>query len=131
MPGSPHCRLVVNHARGAGGSIAEIDASQLDLSFAVNARAPALLVKEFAAQHDGRGSGRVVLFTSGQHLGPMPEELPYVLSKGAVQQMTASLGHGLASRGIAVNCIDPGPTDTGWPDEATTRQIVEAMPQSR
>ncbi|ATW50707.1 SDR family oxidoreductase [Streptomyces peucetius] len=123
--------LVVNHSHGAGGSIAEIDAAQLDLSFAVNARASVLLVKEFVAQHDGRSGGRVVLFTSGQHLGPMPEELPYVLSKGAVQQMTASLGHGLASRGITVNCIDPGPTDTGWPDESMTRQVIEAMPQSR
>ncbi|MFE7570249.1 SDR family NAD(P)-dependent oxidoreductase [Streptomyces sp. NPDC057539] len=67
------------------------------------------------ARHDGRGGGRAVLFTSGQPRGPMPEELPYVLSKGAVQQMTASVGHGLASRGITVNCIDPGPTDTGRP----------------
>jgi 3-oxoacyl-[acyl-carrier protein] reductase len=32
------------------------------------------------AQHDGRPGGRVVLFTSGQHLGPMPGELPYAIS---------------------------------------------------
>jgi 3-oxoacyl-[acyl-carrier protein] reductase len=123
--------LVVNHARGVSATLEEIDAAEIDLSFAVNARASVLLVKEFAAQHDGRSGGRVVLFTSGQHLGPMPGELPYVISKGAIQQMTASLARHLAPRGITVNCINPGPTDTGWPDEAVTEQVIEMMPQSR
>ena len=123
--------VVVNHARGVAATLEELDAAELELSFAVNARASALLVKEFAAQHDGRPGGRVVLFTSGQHLGPMPGDLPYVLSKGAIQQMTASLASHLAPRGITVNCVNPGPTDTGWPDEAVTAQIIEMMPQRR
>jgi 3-oxoacyl-[acyl-carrier protein] reductase len=123
--------LVVNHARGVGATLEEIDAAEIDLSFTVNARASVLLVKEFAAQHDGRPGGRVVLFTSGQHLGPMPGELPYVISKGAIQQMTASLACHLAPRGITVNCINPGPTDTGWADEAVTNQVIDMMPQRR
>lgn len=123
--------VVANHARGVGGTLETLDADELDRSFAVNARATALLVKEFASQHDGRAGGRVVLFTSGQHRGGMPTELPYVISKGAIQQMTASLAAHLAPRAITVNCINPGPTDTAWADEAQRREVLKLMPQGR
>ena len=62
-------------------------------------RAALLLVKEYAAQHDGREGGRVVLLTSGQHLGPMPGEIAYAVSKGALQQATATLSDALIDRG--------------------------------
>jgi 3-oxoacyl-[acyl-carrier protein] reductase len=38
-------------------------------------RATLLLGRELAAQHDGREGGQVMLLTSGQHLGPMPDEV--------------------------------------------------------
>lgn len=65
-------------------------------------------MKELAAQHDGRRGGRAILFSSGQHLGAMVGELPYIISEGAVQQMTATLAAELAPRGIIVNCVNPG-----------------------
>jgi 3-oxoacyl-[acyl-carrier protein] reductase len=120
--------LVANQARGVAATLEELDAAEIDLPFAVNARVSVLLVKEFAAQHDGRPGGRVVLFTSGQHLGPMPGELPYVISKGAIQQMTASLARHLAPRGITVNCINPGPTDTAAsPAESGVRSAEDSV----
>jgi len=123
--------IVANHARGVAGRLEDITADELDRSFAVNTRSTALLVKEFASQHDGREGGRVVLFTSGQHLGPMPDELPYAISKGAVQQMTASLARNLSPRRITVNCINPGPTNTGWADADLYRDILGRQPQGR
>ena len=59
-------------------------------------------------------SGRVILMTSGQHLGPMSREVAYAVSKGAIQQATMTLAEELAPRGITVNTVNPGPTDTGW-----------------
>ena len=109
--------LVANHARSSEGGLAEVSADELDLSFAVNARATVLLVRAMAAQV-GPDGGRVVLFTSGQYHGGMPGELAYVASKGAVHQLTATLAVELAPRGVTVNCVDPGPTDTGWADDA-------------
>ena len=68
-----------------------------------------------AARHDdSRPGGRVVLMTSGQHLAPMGSEVAYAVSKGALQQATLTLADELVDRGITVNTVNPGPTDTGW-----------------
>lgn len=123
--------VVVNHAHSIDATLADVTAEEIDLAFAVNARSAALLVKELAAQHDGRRGGRAILFTSGQHLGAMVGELPYIISKGAVQQMTATLAAELAPRGIILNCVNPGPTDTGWAGPEVESIVHERMPQGR
>ena len=105
--------LVVNHARSGSGQLAELTAEQLDAFLHENVRASILLVKEFAAQHEG-SAGRVVLMTSGIHKEPMTGELAYAVSKGALLVATSTLADELADRSITVNCVNPGPTDTGW-----------------
>ena len=72
-----------------------------------------------------------MLFTSGQHLGPMAGELPYAVSKGAIHQMTPTLADHLAGRGITVNCVNPGPTDTGWAEPMLQVEVAELMPSGR
>jgi 3-oxoacyl-[acyl-carrier protein] reductase len=106
--------LVLNHAYSRPGALEQLTAAAIDAHLQINVRAGLLLVKAFAAQHDGRAGGRVVLLTSGQHLGPMPGELAYVASKGALHQITQSLAAHLAARGITVNTVNPGATDTGY-----------------
>jgi 3-oxoacyl-[acyl-carrier protein] reductase len=124
--------LVINHARSGIQGLGALTAAELDLTWAVNTRAPLLLVQAYAARHDDRrGAGRIFLFTSGQHLGPMPGELPYIASKGALHQVTASLADALAERGITVNCINPGPVDTGYADPQVHAQVASAFPQGR
>jgi 3-oxoacyl-[acyl-carrier protein] reductase len=124
--------LVVNHAHGSNHSLRTVSAGELDRAWSVNARAAVLLVQAFAAAHeDDRGPGRVVLFTSGQHLGPMPGELPYAISKGAVHQMTRTLADELADREIAVNAVNPGPVDTGWPSGDLRERLRQAFPAGR
>jgi 3-oxoacyl-[acyl-carrier protein] reductase len=121
--------LVANHAHSSQQSLEEVTAEELDRAWSVNARATVLLVQAFAARHDDRRpDGRVVLFTSGQHLGPMASELPYAISKGAVHQMVGSLADALADRAITVNAINPGPVDTGWPSAALREQLRSQFP---
>jgi NAD(P)-dependent dehydrogenase (short-subunit alcohol dehydrogenase family) len=108
--GGPLDVLVVNHARSGSGSLGDLTAEHLDAFLHENVRASLLLVKEFAAQHEG-DAGRVVLLTSGIHRGPMTGELGYAVSKGALLIATSTLAAELAERGITVNCINPGPTD--------------------
>ena len=123
--------LVCNHARSSQGGLGRLTAAELDASFAVNTRAVLLLVQAFAAQHDGRPGGRVVLFTSGQHLGPMAGELAYATSKGALVEVTASLADALADRGITVNTVNPGPTDTEYVDQEMRERVARMFPAGR
>ncbi len=124
--------LVANHARSTPWMpLEQITAAEIDVAYAVNTRATLLLVQAYAAQHDGRPGGRVVLFTSGQGEGPMPDELPYAASKGALAQLTASLAAPLAKRGITVNTVNPGPTDTGWATPEQREEAQRMMPFGR
>lgn len=122
--------LIVNHARSGRGRLGELTADEIDAFLHENVRASLLLVQAFAAQHDdARAGGRVVLFTSGQHLGPMSREVAYAVSKGALQQATRTLADELADRGITLNTVNPGPTDTGW--GLAERDPRPAMPLGR
>ncbi len=124
--------LVANHAHSSAQTLERLSAAELDRAWAINARAVALLVQAYGACHDEtRADGRVVLFTSGQHLGPMAAELPYAISKGAVHQMTASLADALADRAITVNAINPGPVDTGWASAELREQLGRRFPSGR
>ena len=73
----------------------------------------------------------MVLFTSGQHIAPMPDEVAYALSKGAIHQITASLADHLGGRGITVNCLNPGPVDTGYATDESHGQVAGMFPAGR
>lgn len=123
--------VVANHARSAAQSLEELTAAEIDLTYAVNTRATLLLVQAFAARHDGRSGGRVMLFTSGQYHGAMPAELPYIASKAALRELTLSLAAHLMPRRITVNCINPGPNDTGYADAETIAAVAARSPGGR
>jgi 3-oxoacyl-[acyl-carrier protein] reductase len=124
--------LVVNHAHSSSQSLETLTVEELDRAWAVNAPAAVLLTQAFAASHDdARPNGRVVLLTSGQHLAPMTDELPYAISKGAVHQMTRSLADALADHAITANAINPGPIDTGWPSADLRERLRPNFPAGR
>jgi 3-oxoacyl-[acyl-carrier protein] reductase len=123
--------LIVNHAYSTMGNLEELTAAEIDTHLQVNVRGTLLLVQAFAAQYQGRSGGRVILLTSGQHLNPMPSELAYIASKGALHQLTLSLSAHLISRGITVNAINPGATDTGYATAELYEAVRSANPQGR
>ena len=107
--------LVCNHASsGPDGALGELEAGMLDAHWAINTRSSILLAQALADQHDGRPGGRIVFMTSGQDLGPMPGEVAYAASKGALASITRTLADQLAGRRITVNAVNPGPVDTGY-----------------
>ncbi|MGW6444755.1 SDR family oxidoreductase [Lentzea sp. NPDC055074] len=124
--------LICNHARDGGdGSLADVDAAMLDEHYAINTRSSILLAKAFARHWNRTDGGRIVFLTSGQNLGPMPGEIAYAASKGALAAIVATLSHELADRGITVNAVNPGPTDTGWAGPELTEFVNERMPAKR
>jgi 3-oxoacyl-[acyl-carrier protein] reductase len=112
------------------GRLSELSAAEIDAFLRENVQAALLLVRAFANRHDdSRDVGRVVLLTSGQHLAPMAREVAYAVSKGALQQATLTLADELADRGITINAVNPGPTDTGW--GLAERDAAGTMPFGR
>lgn len=119
--------LVNNATHDQPANIYSLEAELLDTHYAVNVRGTTLLCAEFAKRHDGRPGGRIINLTSGQSLAPMPENLPYAITKGAIEALTLSLSASLASKKITVNAVDPGATDTGWmSDELRSTLEVKA-----
>ncbi len=116
--------LVAVHARSSDQDLLSVTAAEVDASFAVNARATLLLVQAAARA----GVRRVVLFTTGVHREPMPGEIPYVVSKAAVQGITTTLAAALAPLGATVNTVNPGPNDTGYATEDVRNWVAAQMP---
>lgn len=123
--------LVANHTHSTGGSILDIASDELDQHYAVIVRGSLLLVQEMARRRPEGAGGRVILFSSGQHLGPMPNEIGYVAAKGALAQAVPTLSHELIERGITVNAVNPGPNDTGWISDGLRQELLERAPLGR
>ena len=134
-----HARLdivVAVHACGTDGTLAEVTAEQLDRDWATNVRSVILLAQAFAAAHapapsDRSPTGRMLWFTSGQHLGAMEGELAYAVSKGALHQMTTTVNRALSESRIVANCINPGPVDTGYATGEVHAAVADMFPDGR
>jgi 3-oxoacyl-[acyl-carrier protein] reductase len=121
--------LVCNHARsGSDGPLSGMTAEMLDAHWTVNARASILLAGAFATLG---GPGRLVFLTSGQNEGPMPGEVAYAASKGALWSVTATLAEELAPLDITVNAVNPGPVDTGYAPPDVHAEVAARFPAGR
>jgi 3-oxoacyl-[acyl-carrier protein] reductase len=128
----PACILVNNATHDdTTASFDQLDASTLDAYYAVNIRGTMLLSIEFARRFVGPTGGRIINLTSGQGRGAMPGKLAYVATKGAIEAFTVTLAVEVAPRGITVNAVDPGPTDTGWMTEEVKRELLPRFPMGR
>jgi 3-oxoacyl-[acyl-carrier protein] reductase len=123
--------LVNNAAYSTNDGFEALDAATLDAHYAVNVRTMALLSVGFARRFSAGSGGRIINLSSGQSRGPMPGELAYAASKGAVEAFTVSLSAGVAEKGITVNAVNPGPTDTGWMDDELRAALLPRFPFGR
>jgi 3-oxoacyl-[acyl-carrier protein] reductase len=123
--------LVNNAAYSVNGGITDLTAEMLDRHYAVNMRGMMLLCREFVRRWQKISGGRIINLTSGQGLAPMPEELAYAATKGAVEAFTLSLSAAVMRRGITVNALDPGATDTGWIPPDLYAQLTANSPAGR
>jgi 3-oxoacyl-[acyl-carrier protein] reductase len=123
--------LVNNAAHSARDGFEKLDASGLDAHYAVNVRATALLSVEFARRYSNGRGGRIINLTSGQERESLAGELAYAATKGAISAFTRSLAKEVACKGISVNALDPGPTDTGWMSEQLKSQVIASSANGR
>ena len=123
--------LVLNHAFSAYGPWDEWTAEHIDAHLNVNVRASMLMIQAFTKQVDPKTGGVITLFTSGQYLGPMVNEIAYAVSKEAIRGLCEQAAAALAPKNIRVNCINPGPTDTGYLEGETHKKVAEMFPIGR
>ena len=90
--------------------VAEVGEEEFDRLFAVNVKGTFFCCQE-AARRMADG-GRVVNFSSSTTALMLPGYAAYVATKGAVEQLSHVLAKELGPKGITVNVVSPGPTDT-------------------
>jgi NAD(P)-dependent dehydrogenase (short-subunit alcohol dehydrogenase family) len=107
VEGLPPVRLLVNNAaRFAWDGFGEFSSAEFNAHMAVNVRAPALLIEQLDAIHDG-SDALVVNLLDAKLAAPNPDYLSYTLSKQALAGLTELAARALAPRSIRVNAIAP------------------------
>jgi 3-oxoacyl-[acyl-carrier protein] reductase len=117
---------------GLGPKMTTLSAESHDRHFAVNSRAVALLMAEFARRHIARGGrwGRIINISTDGAAGA-PDEISYWASKHALESYSRAGALELAPYGITVNVASLGPIQTGWMSPELEAKVVPAIPLGR
>lgn len=102
--------LVNNAGIGTSSSFEQTSEEDFDQLFAVNVKAPFFLVQQSLGRL--RDGGRIINISSGVTRIAYPHIMAYNLTKGALNTFTLHLAQLLGPRGITVNAVMPGITDT-------------------
>lgn len=116
--------LVNNAGIALGGPIDEITEADYNRMIAVNVTGVFVATQE-AVRHMKRGGRVIHIGSSMVRYAAFPTASLYTLTKGAVAGFNRSLVRDLGPRGITVNTVHPGPTDTDMnPDGGPVSKIV-------
>ncbi|SDR15374.1 SDR family oxidoreductase [Thermostaphylospora chromogena] len=107
----PHLDILVNNAGGGRpGALAEYSEEEYDRTMAVNTKAVFLAMRWAAkVMRDG---GRIINISTLNTDLPVPGTAVYAASKAAIEQFAKVAARELGGRGITVNSVAPGATDT-------------------
>jgi len=111
--GGGHVDILINNAGVFPfGTTEQTDEAALDLLYAVNLKAPYLLVQALAPAMATRGHGAIVNVTTRVAAIGMPIAGAYGASKAALELLTKAWATEFGPSGVRVNAVSPGPTRT-------------------
>ncbi len=109
-------------------TIEKITQKVIDDTFAVNVRGSILMTREFI-NHRG-DYGRVInISTDASQV--FAGQITYGASKATLEALTRSIALEVGKYGITVNCIAPGPTQTGWIDADLEQSVLPVIPMGK
>jgi NAD(P)-dependent dehydrogenase (short-subunit alcohol dehydrogenase family) len=114
----------------------EISEADFDAVLRVNLKGVFLVGQAAARVMVRHGKGAIVNMSSANAVVAIANQVPYVTSKGAVNQLTKVMALALADKGVRVNAIGPGSILTDllkvvMSDEAARRRILSRTPMGR
>ena len=130
--------LFVNAGLGLFAPLANTTETTFDEMFNLNAKGPFFAVQKLSPLMNPGGA--VVLTTSTANIKGMPSIAAYGGAKAALRSFARTFAAELLPRGIRVNAVSPGPTETpiigkAFPDKDVaaqlTAQMTEAIPMKR
>jgi NAD(P)-dependent dehydrogenase (short-subunit alcohol dehydrogenase family) len=104
--------LVANHAYMTMAPFLEHAEEDFRRHFEVNLLGTAHLIAACAPAMLDRGYGRIVTIASEWGIIGWPNATAYTATKGAIIALVKSLADGYAARGVSINAVAPGVTDT-------------------
>jgi NAD(P)-dependent dehydrogenase (short-subunit alcohol dehydrogenase family) len=104
--------LVNNAGVGGGGSLGEVTEEMLDRLVSTNIKGTFLVTQRTAPRLSD--NGRIINISSMVGLAAYPGSIAYAMTKAAVNSFTRSLAVEMAKRGITVNAVAPGATNTDF-----------------